>query len=204
MAIISPPSGAAAAAWRPRSERQSDEQLAGLAQEGSREAFAELVRRYAGRLHAFIRTRVRDTHDAEELTQDTLLRAWTAIARFDTSRRFSTWLFTIAHRQATDLIRARTNRPTPLAITDETRPDRACAITPRGPREPSRVWSVALDVLTPEAYETLWLSYVEGRTAAEIGRITQRNHVAVRVSLHRARQAIRDALERDPSGESHS
>lgn len=165
----------------------SDEVLAARAASGDRAAFDVLVRRFAGPLLAFVMVRIRDRHDAEEVVQESFLRAWGAIEGFDSRRRFSTWLYTIARNQAVSVVRARR----PRALGPEPVDDR--------PEEPavSGVWAVASLVLASDAYECLWLRYVDGRTAGEIAAITGRSVVGVRVLLHRSRARLRVALERE-------
>ncbi|MEE8146382.1 MAG: sigma-70 family RNA polymerase sigma factor, partial [Longimicrobiales bacterium] len=74
--------------------------LVSRAQTGSLSSFAELVARFEGRLFNFLLRRTRCVADAEDLAQDTFVRAWQRIRRYDPRWRFSTWLFTIAHRLA--------------------------------------------------------------------------------------------------------
>ena len=78
----------------------SSEELACRAQAGSLPSFAKLVERYQGRLYNFLLRRVGHADDAEDLAQDTFVRAWERIDRYRTTWRFSTWLFTIGSRLA--------------------------------------------------------------------------------------------------------
>jgi RNA polymerase sigma-70 factor (ECF subfamily) len=179
----------------------SDEQLARRAGAGDRDAFDSLVRRFADRVLSFVRTRVRDPHDAEEATQETFLRAWSSISRFDPSRRFSTWLFTIAHRQSLDVLRRR--RPSgPRLARGE---DEATSGHPERPTSGREsVWELARSLLPDGAYELLYLSYAEGKSPADLARITGRTSVAVRVTLHRARERLRRELEASENSEGES
>ncbi len=63
---------------------------------GSREAFDELVSRHRGQIYALIRTLTGDDPDADDLTQETFVRAYNAIARFRQESAFRTWLSRIA------------------------------------------------------------------------------------------------------------
>jgi len=73
----------------------SDEDLIFQVQEGHRQAFDLLVLRYKDRLYNFILKMVRDPELAEEIAQDTFVRAYIHADKYRTIARFSTWLYTI-------------------------------------------------------------------------------------------------------------
>src|SRR5436190_19213603 len=83
--------------------------IAARAAAGSVEAFEELALRFEPRIFGFLRRHIGNAHDAEDLTQETFVRAWRAIERFDPTRNFATWLFVIARRAAANYFRARRN-----------------------------------------------------------------------------------------------
>src|SRR5437868_2109728 len=78
---------------------------------GSLSAFEELVYRYEKRIYGFIFQSCGNSADACELTQDTFVRAFNALTRFDPRYPFASWLFAIARRRCIDFHRAR--RPEP-------------------------------------------------------------------------------------------
>ena len=73
-----------------------DAVLAVNAQKGDRDAFARLVERYQGRIYGFIYQFFRNEDLAAELTQETFLRVYRFIKRYDPERKFSTWIYSIA------------------------------------------------------------------------------------------------------------
>ena len=85
----------------------ADENLVSLTAQGHPEAFDEIVNRYDRRIINFINRSLGDYATAEELAQETFLRAYRAAGRFDTNRRFSTWLYTIARNLTSNEIRRR-------------------------------------------------------------------------------------------------
>jgi len=91
---------------RPLSELP-DENLIALSAQGHPEAFDEIVGRYDRRIINFLYRVVGDYAVSEELAQETFLRAYRAADRFDTARRFSTWLYTIARNLASNELRRR-------------------------------------------------------------------------------------------------
>ncbi|MFG0305401.1 MAG: RNA polymerase sigma factor [Phycisphaerales bacterium JB040] len=173
----------------------SDERLAARSADGNREAFAELVRRYGDRVLGLTMSRLRLRADAEEAAQETFLRAWRGIRTFDSERRFAAWIMTIAHRQAVEVMRRRKRESD----------DRERRVTEARAREPGpedagpgvadgRVWAVARDVLKADAYEAVWLRYAEGCSPQEVARVMGKSGVWVRVTLHRSRSRLAEAL----------
>lgn len=72
---------------------------------GSEDACQRILNLYKGRIFSYVYRMVRNYHDAEDITFDTFIKCFKALSRFDTSRRFSTWLFTIAHNTTLDFFR---------------------------------------------------------------------------------------------------
>jgi len=96
-------------AFRP-DEQLSDEDLILQVQEGRRQAFDLLVLRYKDRLYNFILKMVRDPELAEEIAQDTFVRAYIHADKYRTIARFSTWLYTIARNLIVDSSRRQRHR----------------------------------------------------------------------------------------------
>lgn len=176
-----------------------DQQLAREAQQGSVAGFEEIVRRYQVPLLHFLRNRTRSTADAEDLLQDTLLRAYENLHRYRSSYRFSTWLFTIAHRIS---LNAQRRRRLPEASDSvESLPD--------GCHEPEtvaidkeqrgRLWDLAATTLSQPKMTALWLHYVEQMPIAEIAKVLNRSRVATKTMLFRARGELKKALRETES-----
>lgn len=89
----------------------SAEELAVRARAGSRVSFDELVVRLRPRLVAFLARRLPDAADAEDVAQETFLRAFDHLERYDPARPFATWLFTIGKNVAANHAVARTGAP---------------------------------------------------------------------------------------------
>jgi RNA polymerase sigma-70 factor (ECF subfamily) len=81
---------------------------------GDEKAYRELVERYQGQVYSLALRMVRRAEDAEDLTQETFVRMFRALARYDTERPFAAWLFTIASRLCIDHIRRRKVSPISL------------------------------------------------------------------------------------------
>jgi RNA polymerase sigma-70 factor (ECF subfamily) len=88
----------------------TDEELMLRVQRGDVQAFEVLYRRFRQPLYAFVVRLVRDPAAAADLYQETFLQVLQGAARYRAGRRFSTWLFSIAHHLAVDLLRAGRDR----------------------------------------------------------------------------------------------
>jgi len=157
--------------------------------------FEELVRRFQSPLLHFLTRRVGSRQDAEDLLQETFLAVFRNLERYRSTWRFSTWLFTIANRLA---ISSRRRRRLPSGATGQ------LAVVARG-GDPSAnaqdnemrstLWDAVQQILDPDAFTAVWLSYVESMPADEIGRVLGRSTNAVRILLHRARARLAERLE---------
>ncbi|MGC8917530.1 MAG: RNA polymerase sigma factor [Thermoanaerobaculum sp.] len=96
-----------------------DSVLVARAQAGDEQAFGELARRYEGKLRLYVLHIVGHEETARDLVQESFLRAWGNLHRYDRSFRFSTWLFRIAHNLAVDTLRRRRHTDVSLTTVDE-------------------------------------------------------------------------------------
>lgn len=162
------------------------------AQGGDVEAFGELLAQFEQRVFHFVLRMLRNSHDAEDVTQETFVKAWKHLGSFRPQHSFSTWLFTIARRTALNQIRAR--RPTEeLADHHESAHGDSPDQNAEDREHADSVWEIARR-LKPDQYEVLWLRYGEGFSVDETARIMNTNSIRVRVLLHRARKRMADWL----------
>lgn len=168
----------------------SDEQLARDARAGCLASFEELARRLQVPLVRFLSRRFPSRRDAEDLTQETLLRVYQSLGRYQDGRRFRTWVFTIAYRLAVS--RGRGEEATPGELTESVAAGGASdpSVVVDGRERGERVWRVAREVLTEEQVAALWLYYVEELPAGDVARVMGRSWVSVKTMLHRARKRL--------------
>jgi len=88
----------------------TDEQLVAKHVEGEPHLFDVLVRRHSEELYRFVLRFTNSTAGADDVVQDAFLQAFVSAGRFDTTRRFKPWLYTIAANKARDWLRSRTRR----------------------------------------------------------------------------------------------
>jgi RNA polymerase sigma-70 factor (ECF subfamily) len=167
------------------------ETLAARCQAGDQDAFGLLVRRHTDRVYAFLRRWTANTHDAEDLAQETFLKAYLGLHRFTPHRPFLPWLYAIArHTAISHLRRAHPTEP----LTDATpEPEAGTPIDPFGQSaaadDLATLWELARR-LKPKQYEALWLHYGEGFAVADVARVMGLTRVHVKVLLHRARARL--------------
>ena len=174
-----------------------EESLAVSAQGGSLSAFGELVTIFQPRLYNFLLRRTRHASDAEELAQETFVRAWERLDRYDSRWRFSTWLFTIAARLAVSHHR----RERRMVHVDQHQSEQSYACDPNERMHRSElrsvIWDLAADVLTDTQHTALWLKYAEDASIRDIATILGKSEVTVRVTLFRARESLARHLHPD-------
>jgi RNA polymerase sigma-70 factor (ECF subfamily) len=168
---------------------QSPEELAARAQEGSAAAYGELVSRFQDRLYCFLLRRTACESDAEDVAQETFLRAWRRIGLYRPTSRFSTWLFTIGARLASSHRRTVARRASLRPPADPLQAADPGAGSLRNERR-SRVWDVVERTLGDDQRTIVWLRYSEGLSMKEIAEVLGKSQVGVRVSLFRAREAL--------------
>jgi RNA polymerase sigma-70 factor, ECF subfamily len=173
----------------------SDEELAGRVRRGCVKSYEELDRRFRARLVFLLRKRTGSREDAEDLTQQALLRAYERIDQFDPKRSFRSWLFTIAVRLAIDAYRKRRVDATGQGIEWATDPGPGPAETVSQRDTQRRLWALADRVLDPTQRTALWLHYGEQLKAKEIAKALGINAVHARVLLYRARRKLMTHLD---------
>jgi RNA polymerase sigma-70 factor (ECF subfamily) len=165
---------------------------------GSQEAYRELLRRYQRPVFSIIVRMVKDHALAEDLAQDTFVKAFRALGSYDPDRKFSSWLFTIAHNTAIDHLRRRAPLMVPLETSDPG-PDLSDSLPSAESESPealllrkdlARGLEQALRRLRPEYAEVLVFRFQEGLSYEEISEVTGLPLGTVKTHLYRARKAL--------------
>ena len=179
-------------------------ELADAAQRGDEDAFGELVGLFSARLCAFFRMIGVPASEAEDLAQETFIKAHRGLCRYDARYAFSTWLFTIGRRLA--ISRARGARPAMVPIEDPGALEDPAGRSSGDEDAADRIWEQAAAILPTRQHEALWLRYGEEKSLAEVASIMGISGLNARVLLHRARtrlaQALRQAKRRGNDPES--
>ncbi|AQT68484.1 RNA polymerase sigma factor CnrH [Anaerohalosphaera lusitana] len=177
----------------------SDAELAIKAGAGCRRSFEVLIDRYSARLLAFISSRVALREDAEDITQDTLIKAYVNMAKYNPRYRFSTWLFSIGYKTAVSHYRRSKTRQLKINHDKETPPPEQQL---QVEDEAQNIWKLAKG-LSRNQYEALWLRYNEQMQISEIANVMGKSKVHIKVLLHRSRNKLAQMrLEQDQANTS--
>ena len=174
-----------------RSGKISAEELACQARRGSSAAFGELVDRFGGRLLMYLRHKTGNWHDAEDLVQETFVRAYQNLERFRKAHRFSTWVFTIASRLAISHYRKQRKVTAPPEV-ETGNPGPPAELMQQETHQ--GLWKAA-QALSANQYEVLWLKYSEGMAIKDIALIMRITQVYVKTLLYRARTNLAKRLQ---------
>lgn len=175
------------------------DRLLARAQAGDAAAFEALARAHGDRLFAMILHLAGDRADAEDILQETLLRAWRAIDRFERRADLSTWLHRIAVNETNRMLGKRTRRADDISVdhrADVFPANRNHEPGPRAERDELRgALQHAIRDL-PLTYRTaLVLRDIEGLTTREAAAAAGIGERALKSRLHEARLRLRAALE---------
>lgn len=176
-----------------------NDRLLARAQAGDGAAFEALARAHGDRLFATILTLAGDRTDAEDILQETLLRAWRAIDRFERRADLATWLHRIAVNETNRALGHRTRRAEDLAVDHHAADIAANRSYEPGPRAEQDELRDALQHAIrdlPLTYRTaLVLRDIEGLTTREAAAAAGIGERALKSRLHQARLRIRAALD---------
>lgn len=181
----------------------SDRELVERALLGEEEAYRWLVDRFKRPIYSVLMRLVNDSGLAEDLTQETFIKAFRFLSSYDQERRLASWLFRIAHNTALDHLR----RKRPATVTLETedqdegslmavledetvaRPERAAE-----GKQQVRHLEAALAELSLDEREIILLRFSEGLSYQEIADVTGVAMGSVKTHIHRGRKRLAAAL----------
>ena len=166
------------------------------AQAGDERAFDQLVEPYRHALEVHCYRMLGSAQDAEDLAQETLLRAWRALERFEPRVQFQTWLYRIATNACLDELERRTRRPVPL----DPFPDRPSDETASPTYDPAARYAIregmelallgAIQQLPGRQRAVLIFRDVLGWTAPEVAEVLGSTVASVNSALQRARGTV--------------
>lgn len=173
---------------------------------GDEAAFKELLDKHLGSVYAFVFQLVRDRAAAEDVAQETFIKAWRHLGRYDTERPFRTWLFAIAKNTAYDWLKKKRSIPFSAFIDDndsgapfENIPDPEPLPTEFLMRADASVELVQVISQLPEKYRSLIaLVYQEGFSLHEAAEVLGESYNTVKSRHQRGILELRKRLQNAP------
>jgi RNA polymerase sigma-70 factor (ECF subfamily) len=178
-------------------EHWSDDELIGRVRAGETRLFAELVRRYQDPVYGMALRFAGSTSDAQDIAQESFLRAFRGIAGFKGEARFSTWLYRITYNLCADWLRRqrKPGRPGRFAEADDVADDRVDLEEGLLAREEREKVRRALDGLDEIYRSVILLLYYQKLSYGQIAGVLGVPVKTVETRLYRARRMLREALE---------
>lgn len=178
-----------------------DAELVARAQEGNAEAFGHLYQRYATQIYRYLRSRVGNERDAEDLTEAVFVRSYEALAGYqERGHRYSAFLYQVARNVLVDHYRSAREEysledsiplsaPGPDPETEVIEADEAKRLLQR------------MEELPEDYQEVIRLRILLSMPTARVSEWMDRSEGAVRVLLYRALKSLRKLAEVEPDGE---
>lgn len=159
------------------------------AKEGDRDALRFLYVRYSNNIYGYVRSIVRDEHEAEDVTQHVFAKLMTTLVKYDDRGvPFFAWLLRLARNVAIDHLRANRLTPTETVID----PD----LSSGSDLDRAETVRAALATLPEEQRQVVFLRHVVGLTPGEIAERMGRSESSVHGLHHRGRRALQRELAR--------
>jgi RNA polymerase sigma-70 factor (ECF subfamily) len=176
----------------------SDEEIARVVQSGDVDVFGVLIKRYEKKMLRYAKKFLFDYDDAEDIVQEVFLKAYINIQSFDTGRKFSSWLYRIAHNEFINAIKKKKRQPLSFFDPDTLFPrpvSKENADTRAKERELSHMLDKCLNKLDAKYREPLILYYFEEMSYREIADVLRVPIATVGIRLQRGKKIMRKFCE---------
>lgn len=175
-------------------ERQEEQDLIARVCQGERAVFAVLVDAYAKPVFNLAFRMTGSRQDADDLAQETFLRAYQNLKRFDPEKKFFTWLYTIALNIIRNHLKSCPARTARTAETDHPPADPGDPANPEGlflDREKAQILEICLRKLPSDLREAVVLRYYQDLSFDELAAITDASVSAVKMRVYRGLERLR-------------
>lgn len=179
---------------------QPDEEIINRVLKGDQAAYALILERYQNYVFTLVLRFTENREDAEEIAQDVFVKAYRSLADFRGDSKFSTWLFTITRTTCLSFLRKKKldtlsldNERTGIQVENRESGFNANLVEQKSKHA---MLNQAIAMLSPDDAQVLNLFYKGDQTLEEIGKIMRLDPNTVKVKLHRARQRLKDKMEK--------
>jgi RNA polymerase sigma-70 factor (ECF subfamily) len=178
--------------------KADDQHYIRLVKEGDTNAFAVLVDRYKDMVFTLSLKMLKDREEAEEVAQDTFLKIYKSLSKFNSESKFSTWMYKVAFNTCLDRLK-KNKRSQPVTAMDEFTEQEAISLMnvldSIEERERKQVIQDCLHCLPGEDSFLLTLFYFEEQSLGEIANIIGINPNNVKIRLYRSRKKLTALLK---------
>jgi len=177
---------------------ESDEILVRKIQNGDSEIFAKILARYSAKIERYVRKFLYDQKDAEDTVQEVFIKAYRNIRSFDPDRKFSSWLYRIAHNEAINFLRKKKIETLPLFDLDTLFPHLARQEhkNESDTQQIKELMESSISKLDLKYREPLVLYYLEGFDYKEIADILHVPIATVGVRMNRGRKLLKEHYDK--------
>lgn len=172
--------------------RAADEDIIRQVLNGNRNAYALLVDKYKDRVYSLALSIVRNRELAEEIAQDTFVKAYSSLKKFRKEAGFSTWIYRITYNTAVSETRKKKTKT--YSIENMEQPDHE-AEKKEEKEEQYKLLEKAVSALAPEEKLIITLYYFEEMKVEQISEITGLTVSNVKVKLYRIRQKLKETIK---------
>ncbi len=193
-----------------KAEKMSDNELVDLVRREDSEQYSEIIARYQGKLFAYLYRLVGDREEASDLLQDVFIKAFRNLHSYDIQRKFSSWIYRIAHNEAVNHIKRKyLKRFVPFDDLSSTRDKLDSSSTEDGADD---IWerkesimevNDAISCLPVKYRQVLLLRYFSSKTYEEIGEILEKPVNTVGTLISRAKKKLAEELKINEKNEKH-
>jgi len=160
---------------------------------GDTQSYSFLVEKYKVMVYNLAIKTMKSREEAEEVSQDTFIKAYKNLAKFKGESKFSTWLYKIAYRNCLDRLKKNKNRyqtDTIDEITINKIESTDSILDQINKKERAKIMNECLQKLPEDERTLLWMFYFEELSLKEILEIVDLSESNVKVKLHRARKRL--------------
>ena len=178
---------------------KTDEEVANLVRAGDINLFGILIYRYEDKMMRYSRKFLSDQEDIKDVVQEIFLKAYENIKSFDVKRKFSSWLYRIAHNELVNVLRKRRKNILPLFDLDVFFPHSLHdnSLTQEIDRQDmSKMIDKCLDQLEPKYREPIILYYLEGLAYKEIADIIRVPISTIGIRIKRAKEKMKSIYQK--------
>lgn len=177
----------------------TDEQIVKKIQGGDYRLYAEILKRYEKKIYFYVRRITSwDQLSIEDMTQDTFVKAYKNLQSFDTTKKFSSWIYRIAHNVAVDFLKSQKRPGVSVDDLEEVLVSKQTLVEDLAIMEADKVrLHRAIDKLDVKYKEVIVLYYMEEKSYDEISEILRAPVSTIGVMLMRAKKKLKEVYEKN-------